>query len=124
MHSDNRRARRLTLDLLRLAIKQAESLGASDAEVYAATTNESEVFIENNDVKQAKSQAISSMGIRVALDGSTGFYSTNDLAKSRIRDAVVMAVKVARASPKDKHNIFPTKTRSKSKPLRGIYDRN
>jgi PmbA protein len=124
MHSDNRRATRLTLDLLRLAIKQAESLGASDAEVYAATTNESEVFIENNDVKQAKSQAISSMGIRVALDGSTGFYSTNDLAKSRIRDAVVMAVKVARASPKDKHNIFPTKTRSKSKPLRGIYDRN
>ena len=124
MHSDNRRATRLTLDLLRLAIKQAESLGASDAEVYAATTNESEVFLENNDVKQAKSQAISSMGIRVALDGSTGFYSTNDLAKSRIRDAVVMAVKVARASPKDKHNIFPTKTRSKSKPLRGIYDRN
>jgi PmbA protein len=124
MHSDNRRATRLTLDLLRLAIKQAESLGASDAEVYAATTNESEVFIENNDVKQAKSQAISSMGIRVALDGSTGFYSTNDLAKSRIRDAVVMAIKVARASPKDKHNIFPTKTRSKSKPLRGIYDRN
>jgi PmbA protein len=124
MHCDNRRATRLTLDLLRLAIKQAESLGASDAEVYAATTNESEVFIENNDVKQAKSQAISSMGIRVALDGSTGFYSTNDLAKSRIRDAVVMAIKVARASPKDKHNIFPTKTRSKSKPLRGIYDRN
>jgi PmbA protein len=124
MHSDNRRATRLTLDLLRLAIKQAESLGASDAEVYAATTTESEVFIENNDVKQAKSQAISSMGIRVALDGSTGFYSTNDLAKSRIRDAVVMAIKVARASPKDKHNIFPTKTRSKSKPLRGIYDRN
>ena len=124
MHSNNRRATRLTLDLLRLAIKQAESLGASDAEVYAATTNESEVFIENNDVKQAKSQAISSMGIRVALDGSTGFYSTNDLAKSRIRDAVVMAVKVARASPKDKHNVFPTKTRSKSKPLRGIYDRN
>jgi PmbA protein len=124
MHSDNRRATRLTLELLRLAIKQAESLGASDAEVYAATTNESEVFIENNDVKQAKSQAISSMGIRVALDGSTGFYSTNDLAKSRIRDAVVMAIKVARASPKDKHNIFPTKTRSKSKPLRGIYDRN
>jgi len=124
MHSGNRRATRLTLDLLRFAIKQAESLGASDAEVYAATTNESEVFIENNDVKQAKSQGISSIGIRVAVDGSTGFYSINDLGRSRIRDAVVMAIKVARASPKDKHNIFPAKTRSKSKPLRGIYDRN
>jgi PmbA protein len=124
MHSGNRRATRLTLDLLRFAIKQAESLGASDAEVYAATNNESEVFIENNDVKQAKSQGASSIGIRLVLDGSTGFYSTNDLAKSRIQDAVAMAIKVCRASPKDRHNILPSKTRSKLKSLRGIYDRN
>src|SRR3712207_9109615 len=94
MHSGNRRATRLTLDLLRFAIKQAESLGASDTEVYAATNNESEVFIENNDVKQVKSQGASSIGIRVILDGSTGFYSTNDLAKNRIQDAVAMAIKV------------------------------
>jgi PmbA protein len=124
MHSSNWRATRLTLDLLRFVIRQAESLGASDAEVYAAITNESEVFIENNDVKQAKSQGTSSIGIRVMLDGSTGFYSTNDLAKTRIREAVAMAIKVARASPKDRHNVFPAKTRSKSKSLRGIYDRN
>lgn len=124
MHSGNWRATRLTLDLLRFAIKQAESLGASDAEVYASTSNESEVFIENNDVKQAKSQGTSSIGIRVILGGSTGFYSTNDLAKSRIGDAVATAIKVARASPKDRHNVFPAKTRSKPKSLRGIYDRN
>ena len=124
MHSSNWRAARLTLDLLRFVIRQAESLGASDAEAYAAITNESEVFIENNDVKQAKSQGTSSIGIRVMLDGSTGFYSTNDLAKTRIGEAVAKAIKVARASPKDRHNVFPAKTRSKSKSLRGIYDRN
>ncbi|HET6808358.1 MAG TPA: TldD/PmbA family protein [Nitrososphaera sp.] len=114
----------MILDLLQYAVKQAETLGASDAEAYGATNNESEVFIENNDVKQAKSQRTSSIGIRVVLDGSIGFYSTNDLAKSRIRDAAATAIKVAHASPKDRHNVFPAKSRSKSKSLRGIYDRN
>jgi PmbA protein len=112
------------LDLLHYAIKQAEIFGASDAEAYAATNNESEVFIENNDLKQAKSQSISSIGIRVVLDGSIGFYSINDLAKSRIREGAAMAIKIAQASPRDRHNILPNRSRSKSKSLRGIYDRN
>jgi PmbA protein len=122
MHGNHRRSAIVILDLLHYAIKQAEIFGASDAEAYAATNNESEVFIENNDVKQAKSQSVSSIGIRVVLDGSIGFYSINDLAKSRIRDGAAMAIKIARASPKDRHNILPN--RSKSKSLRGIYDRN
>ena len=112
------------LDLLHYAIKQAETFGASDTEAYAAINNESEVFIENNDLKQAKSQSISSIGIRVVLDGSIGFYSINDLAKSRIRDGAAMAIKIAQASPRDRHNILPKRSRSKSKSLRGIYDRN
>ena len=111
-------------DLLQYAIKQAETLGASDSEAYAASTDESEVFIENNDVKQAKSQRMSSIGVRVVLDGSIGFYSTNDLAKNRLRDAAAMAIKVAHASPKDKYNVLPCKSKLKSKSLRGIYDRN
>jgi PmbA protein len=112
------------LDLLHYAIKQAEIFGASDAEAYAATNNESEVFIENNDLKQAKSQSISSIGIRVVHDGSIGFYSINDLAKSGIRDGAAMAIKIAQASPRDRHNILPNRSRSKSKSIRGIYDRN
>src|SRR4051812_1417599 len=102
----------MILDLLHYAIKQAETLGASDAEAYAATNSESEVFIENNDVKQAKSQSVSSIGIRVILDGSIGFYSVNDLAKNRISDGAAMAIKVARASPKDRHNILPNTSKS------------
>src|SRR3712207_469865 len=124
MYSNHRRAARVILDLLQHAAKQAENLGASEAEAYGATNNEFEVFIENNDVKQAKSQRTDSIGIRVVLEGSIGFYSTNDLAKSRIRDAAAIAVKVAHVSPKDRHNILPPKSRSTSKSLRGIYDRN
>ena len=112
----------MILDLLHYAVKQAEALGASDAEAYAAARDESEVFIENNDVKQGKSQRTNAIGIRVLLEGSLGFYSINDLTKSRIKDAAAMAIKIARASPKDRHNALPGK--SKSKVLRGIYDKN
>lgn len=124
MHGDDWRTTRVILDLLRYAIKQAEALGASDAEAYGATNNESEIFIENNDIKQAKSQRTQSIGIRLVLDGSIGFYSINDLTKSKISDAADMAIKVARASPRDRHNVLPHRPKSKSKSLRGIYDRN
>jgi PmbA protein len=108
-------------DLLRYAIREAEALGANDAEAYAAASSESEVFIENNDVKQAKSQKASSIGIRVLLGGSAGFYSVNSLTKSNIKDAVSMAVKIARVSPKDRHNALPG--RSNARALAGIYDK-
>jgi PmbA protein len=109
------------LDVLRYAIKEAEAQGADDAEAYAAVSAESEVFIENNDLKQAKSQAISSIGIRVLLNGSLGFYSVNRLSKDDVKRAVSMAIKVARVSPKDRYNSLPR--RSKLRLLRGIYDR-
>jgi PmbA protein len=124
MHSNDRRTARVILDLLQYAVKQAETLGASDAEAYGAINNESEVFIENNDVKQAKSQRTSSIGIRVVLNGSIGFYSTNNLAKSKIRDAAAMAIKIAHAGPRNRHNVLPARSKSKSKSLRGIYDKN
>ena len=109
-------------DIVRYAIREAEAQGATDAEVYAATNKESEVFIENNDLKQAKSQSMSSVGIRVLLGGSIGFYSVNRLAKEQIRQAVSTAIKMARVSPEDKHNSLPG-GKSKVTMLRGIYDR-
>ncbi|MDQ3948060.1 MAG: TldD/PmbA family protein [Thermoproteota archaeon] len=124
MHSNDRRTARVILDLLEYAVKQVETLGARDAEAYGAINNESEVFIENNDVKQAKSQRTSSIGIRAVLNGSIGFYSTNNLAKSKIRDAAAMAIKIAHAGPRNRHNVLPARSKSKSKSLRGIYDKN
>src|SRR5262245_14740021 len=106
---------------MRFAIREAETLGATEVEVYAAASSESEVFIENNDVKQAKSQKTSSMGIRVLLGGAPGFYSINNLTKGRIKDAVATAIKIARASPPDKFQTIPGV--STVVVLKGIYDR-
>jgi PmbA protein len=109
-------------DLLRRAIRDAESQGAHDAEAFASTSSESEVFIENNDIKQAKSQQRGSMGIRVLVNGSLGFYSTNILTRDSIRTAARTAVKIARASPKDRFNSLPRKR--KMRLLRGVYDKS
>jgi PmbA protein len=108
-------------DLLDYALKEAEVLGASDAEACAAESAESEVFIENNDVKQAKSQKTGSVGVRVFVNGSAGFYSVNSLKKDKVKGAVSMAVKIARVSPKDRYNSLPGK--SKARPLLGIFDK-
>ena len=108
-------------DLVRFAVKEAERQGAGEAEAFAATAAESEVFLENNDLKQAKSQQMGSIGLRVIVDGSLGFYSVNRLTKDSIRDAALMAVKIARVSPHDKFNSLPRK--SKVTLLRGIYDK-
>jgi PmbA protein len=110
-------------DILRYAIREAEAQGASDAEAFAAASTESEVFIENNDIKQAKSQKASSIGIRVLLGGSAGFYSVNSLEKGKVKEAASMAVKIARVSPKDRHNELPGRSKKKARRLAGIYDR-
>ncbi len=109
-------------DLLRHAINDAESHGAHDVEAFASMSSESEVFIENNDIKQSKSQQLGSIGIRVLVNGSLGFYSTNILTRDSIRAAALMAVKIAHASPKDRFNSLPEKR--KVHLLRGIYDRS
>jgi PmbA protein len=109
-------------DILRYAVREAEAAGATDAEVYAVASIESEVFIENNDLKQAKSQAADSIGIRVLVNGSLGFYSVNRLEKNSVKDAASMAVKIARVSPKDRYNSLPHKS-SKVGLLKGIYDK-
>lgn len=110
--------------LLRLALREAEAHGASDAEVYAASSKESEVFIENNDLKQAKTQKAGAVGIRVLLHGALGFYSINSLDPDRVRNAVYSAVKIARVSPRDKLNSLPAKSKKNVNRVSGIYDKN
>ena len=44
-------------------------------------SKESEVFIENNDLKQLKYHKNSGLGIRVFVNGSLGFSSTNVIRK-------------------------------------------
>ncbi len=109
-------------DICSFVLKEAEKRGADYCEAYGVSNKESEVFIENNDLKQSKSHRTDGLGIRVFLNGSLGFSSTNVLEKEHVSDAVRQAIKLARASPSDKFNSMPYLRTVKL--LNGIYDRN
>ena len=108
-------------DICSFVLSEAEKKGADYCESYGVSNKESEVFIENNDVKQSKSHKTDGLGIRVFVNGSLGFSSTNILEKEHIRDAVTKAIKLARVSPSDKFNSMPYSRTVKL--LNGIYDR-
>ena len=108
-------------DICSFVLSEAEKKGADYCESYRVSNKESEVFIENNDVKQSKSHKTDGLGIRVFVNGSLGFSSTNILEKEHIRDAVTKAIKLARVSPPDKFNSMPYSRTVKL--LNGIYDR-
>lgn len=108
-------------DICSFVLKEAEKRGADYCEAYGVSNKESEVFIENNDLKQSKSHKTDGLGIRVFVNGSLGFSSTNILEKEHIINAVTQAIKLARVSPSDKFNSMPYSRRVKL--LNGIYDR-
>jgi PmbA protein len=109
-------------DICNFVLREAEKNGAHYCEAYGVSNKESEVFIENNDLKQSKSHRTGGLGIRVFINGSLGFSSTNILEREHIRNAVTQAIKLARVSPSDKYNTMPFSR--KVKLLNGIYDKN
>ncbi|MFQ5920905.1 MAG: TldD/PmbA family protein, partial [Nitrososphaerales archaeon] len=109
-------------DTCSYAVSEALKQKADEAEAYAALDREAEVFIENSDLKQVKSHSVAGIGIRVFVKRSLGFASVNSLEKERVLDAVSKAIKIARVSPRDRHNKLPSK--SKVSMLTGIYDRD
>jgi PmbA protein len=109
-------------DICNFVLKEAEKNGADYCEAYGVSNRESEVFIENNDVKQSKSHRTGGLGIRVFINGSLGFSSTNILEREHISNAVTQAIKLATVSPSDKYNTMPFPRAVKV--LNGIYDRN
>lgn len=109
-------------DVCSFAVREAEKRGAEYAEAYMTKSKESEVFIENNDLKQLKYHKNSGLGIRVFVDGSLGFSSVNVLEREPIKDAAMQAIKLARVSPADKFLSMPKEARIKF--LEGIYDIN
>ena len=109
-------------DICNFVLKEAEKKGADYCEAYGVSNRESEVFIENNDVKQSKSHRTGGLGIRVFINGSLGFSSTNILEREHVSNAVTQAIKLAKVSPSDKYNTMPFPRTVKL--LNGIYDRN
>src|ERR687888_363628 len=110
-------------DICSFAVRQAEKKGAEYAEAYAIRNKEYEVFMENNDLNQAKSDTTERLGIRVFLKQSVGFSSINIMLRDHIIKAIIRAIKIAKVTPADKFNVMSVK-KNKVKLLKGIYDKN
>jgi PmbA protein len=110
-------------DICSFAVREAEKKGAEYAEAYAIRNKEYEVFMENNDLNQAKSDTTERLGIRVFLKRSVGFSSVNIMLRDHIIKAIIRAIKIAKVTPADKFNVMPVK-KNKVKLLKGIYDKN
>ena len=124
-------------DICLFVLKEAECKGADEVEAYAVSNKENAVFIENNDLKQSKSDRTAELGIRVIIDKSVGFSCVNMLQREYVERAVSEAIKLAKVSPTDQFNSMPTvmgntlrsssssssQTVDNIKKLEGIYDK-
>ncbi|MDP7975196.1 MAG: TldD/PmbA family protein [Thermoprotei archaeon] len=80
------------------AVRLAEGLGASYAEVRLEQRSSESLLARNGQVDATGYFLSSGVGIRVLLSGALGFSATNDLTLNGITRAVETAVKMARAS--------------------------
>jgi PmbA protein len=80
-------------------LKEAQKLGADEAEIYAQRTDSKDVNIESNNLKSAVSQTLEGVGIRILKNKSIGFASVNSLNEKSLKDGVQIATAIARVTP-------------------------
>lgn len=108
------------LEICRLAVKQAVTKGADEAEAYCVSSMESEADIERNDIMLGKYHQASGLGIRVLKNRALGFSSINRLGRAQIDSAVDAALQIASRGSSDPYNVLPKP--SKIPRLSGILD--
>ncbi|MBW3013564.1 TldD/PmbA family protein [Candidatus Woesearchaeota archaeon] len=71
---------------------------ADYADIRIEDINETSFLLKNSVPEIATFDRIKGMGLRVMIDGSMGFVSTNNLEKQNIKKLVLHAMKIAKAS--------------------------
>jgi TldD protein len=85
-------------DETRLAVEQALKLGADYAEARVQRDVGHTLTLNNGIAEPVTATRRMGIGIRVIMDGSMGFASTNNLEPAQIRSLAQTAVKIARAA--------------------------
>ncbi len=87
-------------DLALEALRIAEILGVSYAEVRTQLVSYELVTVDNGVLREFSKAYRAGLGVRVLYNGSFGFSSTNELGKDSIRETVSRAIAAARVSKK------------------------
>jgi TldD protein len=85
-------------DVLAKLVDEARRRGASYAEARFQEVSNTTITVENGSLKTYESDTLRGVGVRVLLDGSWGYCSTNQLRPSQLREIVTRAIRIARSS--------------------------
>lgn len=81
------------------ALRLAEKLGVSEAEVYVVMSKETSVGFEQNVIESTKESFLGGFGVRAVIDGAVGCAGTN--IPGRLSETMKSAVAVAKVMEKD-----------------------
>ena len=88
------------IDLLQYAVDYARSLGASYAEARYHSHKSFGITSRNGLLVSSGSSISRGVGVRVVVEGSLGFASTNKIDRESLKNTVEKAVNIARSSSK------------------------
>lgn len=94
------RVKFLFRDVALHALRTAEALGVSYAEVRTQAVTYELVVADNYILREFSKTFRAGLGVRVLYNGSFGFSSTNELSSAKVEEAVGRAVAAARVSKK------------------------
>ena len=90
-------------ELTEFAVNYAESLGAEYAEARFQRDIQESIILKNGIPEAVIIEENRGISIRVLVNGSLGFASTNNLRKRDVKDSSIKAYKMARAATKILH---------------------
>jgi len=102
----------------REALELTKRHGADEVEIFAQTSHAIAADIEKHDLQTSSSQQETMIGIRALVNQQVGFACTNVL--NELDETCADAVKLAKASPKDKNNVLPAPV--PFEPVLDLYD--
>lgn len=88
--------------LIEVALEKALELGADYCDLRYEENEHENIATKNEKVEGVKRSRSTGFGIRVILDGSSGFSSSNDISKESILKVTEEACRIAKASAKVK----------------------
>ena len=100
---------------------RALARGADEAEAYGVRSRSISIAFEKGDLKLAKVDESSSIGLRVFRGRRLGFASTNQGGTAALDAAAEDALALSRSAPPDEHNVLPA-ARPVAPRLAGIED--
>lgn len=101
-------------------VRKGLNYGADEIEVFSVSQRSIEAGIENNDLKLAKTNSGTSVGIRVFTKKSLGFACANTLEPDALDRVLRNAISISKSAPRDEFNGIPQAKKISSVP--GTFD--